>query len=237
MVHTMIHQKQFSIWDLAIRVCDYGIAGLFQLQRRRRIIFFLIASMIMSTGFTAAEEDKWIALFDGKTLNGWEKVGSEESKWAVIDGALTGTGTPSMLVCTKGPFKNFRYRAEVRINDGGNSGLYFRTSRNPTFKDGYEAQIDSTHKDPIRTGSLYGFLNIYKDLVQPNEWFTYELEVRDDQWRRRDLTRIRVIVNGDELYEYLDFSKAFTEGHFAFQQHDPGSVVNIRKVEVMPLTN
>lgn len=237
MVHTMIHQKQFSIWYLAIRVCDYGIAGLFQLQRRRRVIFFLIASMIMSTGFTAVEEDKWIALFDGKTLNGWEKVGSEESKWAVIDGALTGTGTPSMLVCTKGPFKNFRYRAEVRINDGGNSGLYFRASRNPTFKDGYEAQIDSTHKDPIRTGSLYGFLNIYKDLVQPNEWFTYELEVRDDQWRRRDLTRIRVIVNGDELYEYLDFSKAFTEGHFAFQQHDPGSVVNIRKVEVMPLTN
>ena len=57
MVHTMIHQKQFSIWYLAIRVCDYGIAGLFQLQRRRRVIFFLIASMIMSTGFTAAEED------------------------------------------------------------------------------------------------------------------------------------------------------------------------------------
>jgi hypothetical protein len=44
-------------------------------------------------------------------------------------------------------------------------------------------------------------------------------------------------VNGDELYEYLDFSKAFTEGHFAFQQHDPGSVVNIRRVEVMPLAN
>jgi hypothetical protein len=237
MVHTMIHQKKISIWYLAIRVCDYGIAGLFQLQCRRRVIFFLIASMIMSIGFTVAEEDKWIAPFDGKTLNGWEKVGSEESKWVVIDGALTGTGTHSMLVCTKGPFKNFRYRAEVRINDGGNSGLYFRASRNPTFKDGYEAQIDSTHKDPIRTGSLYGFLNIYKDLVQPNEWFTYELEVRDDQWRRRDLTRIRVIVNGDELYEYLDFSKAFTEGHFAFQQHDPGSVVNIRKVEVMPLTN
>ena len=77
------HQKQFSIWYLAIRVCDYGIAGLFQLQRIRRVIFFLIASMIMSTGFTAAEEDKWIALFDGKTLNGWEKVGSEESKWVV----------------------------------------------------------------------------------------------------------------------------------------------------------
>ena len=45
------------------------------------------------------------------------------------------------------------------------------------------------------------------------------------------------MVNGNELYEYLDFSKAFNEGYFAFQQHDPGSVVNIRKVEVMPLEN
>ena len=90
----------------------------------------------MSTGLTA-EEDEWITLFDGKTLNGWKRLAVTKVN-EVIDGALTGTGTPSMLVCTKGPFKNFRYRAEVHINDGGNSGLYFRTSRTPTFKDGYE---------------------------------------------------------------------------------------------------
>ena len=27
----------------------------------------------------------------------------------------------------------------------------------------------------------------------------------------------------------------FKDGHFAFQDHDPGSIVNIRKVEVMPM--
>lgn len=48
---------------------------------------------------------------------------------------------------------------------------------------------------------------------------------------------MKVIVNGDELYEYLNFFIAFTAGYFAFQQHDPGSVVNIRRVEVMPLEN
>jgi ABC-type glycerol-3-phosphate transport system substrate-binding protein len=140
-----------------------------------------------------------------------------------------------MLVCTKQSFKNFRYRAEIKINDGGNSGMYFRTTRKPSFTDGYEAQIDSTHKDPIRTGSIYGMCHVYKDLVKPNTWFQYELEVRDDVWRRRPLTRIKVIVNGDELYEYLDFAKTFEEGYFAFQQHDPGSVVEIRSVEVVPL--
>jgi hypothetical protein len=46
-----------------------------------------------------------------------------------------------------------------------------------------------------------------------------------------------VIINGDELYEYLDFEQQFKEGHFAFQQHDPGSKVCIRKVEVMEIAN
>jgi hypothetical protein len=46
---------------------------------------------------------------------------------------------------------------------------------------------------------------------------------------------MKVIVDGDELYEYLDFAQTFKEGHFAFQQHDLGSKVRIRKVEVMEL--
>lgn len=179
-----------------------------------------------------ADESKWVSLFDGKTLDGWKKVGNEDSKWEVKDGAITGTGQPSMLVTTTGPYKNFRYRAEIKINDGGNSGLYFRTKPEPGFVDGYEAQIDSTHRDPIRTGSLYGFCHVYQQHVKPDTWFTYELEVRDDVWRGREMTRIKITVDGNELYEYLDFAKTFPEGHFAFQQHDPGSVVNIRKVEL-----
>jgi hypothetical protein len=180
-------------------------------------------------------QDKWVSLFDGKSLDGWEKVGKDDSKWEVADGAIQGSGEASMLVNTTGPYKNFKYRAEIKINDKGNSGLYFRTTRKPGFTDGYEAQIDSTHTDPIRTGSLYGFNHVYKQLVKPDTWFTYELEVRDDVWRGRDMTRVKITVNGDELYEYLDFAKTYPAGHFAFQQHDPGSKVSIRKVEVMPL--
>ena len=184
-----------------------------------------------------AWEKGWVSLFDGKTLDGWERVGNEKSVWEVKEGSLTGSGPASMLVCTKGPFKNFRYRAEIKINDKGNSGLYFRTSRKPGFTDGYEAQIDSTHTDPIRTGSLYGMCHVYKKLVEPGAWFTYEIQVRDNVWRGRENTRIKITVNGDELYEFLDFERTFKEGYFAFQHHDPGSKVHIRKVEVMELPN
>lgn len=203
-----------------------------------RLFSCLVIALTVCLGSQlSAQDSQWTSLFDGSTLEGWEKVGNEESVWEVKDGALQGSGPASMLVCTKGPFKNFRYRAEIKINDGGNSGLYFRTTRKPGFADGYEAQIDSTHRDPIRTGSLYGMCHVYERLVEPGDWFTYEIEVRDDVWRGRDMTRIKISVNGKELYEYLDFARTFGPGHFAFQQHDPGSRVSIRKVEVMPLAD
>jgi hypothetical protein len=193
------------------------------------------ALSVLSLSGGAAAKEEWVPLFDGKSMNGWEKVGMDESVWEVKDGALCGSGPASMLVSTKGPYKNFRYRAEVKINDKGNSGLYFRTTRKPSFSDGYEAQIDSTHADPIRTGSLYGMCHVYKRLVEPDKWFKYEIAVQDDVWRGRPVTKIKVTVDGDELYEYLDFEQSFKEGHFAFQQHDPGSKVCIRKIEVMEL--
>jgi hypothetical protein len=201
----------------------------------RRVLVAAAMICLVSASQAMADDAQWISLFDGKSLTGWEKVGQEASVWEVKDGAIRGSGPASMLVCTKGPYKNFRYRAEIKINDGGNSGLYFRTTRKPGFSDGYEAQIDSTHKDPIRTGSLYGMCHVYRQLVKPDAWFAYELEVRDDVWRDRKMTRIKVTVDENELYEYLDFAMTFKEGHFAFQQHDPGSRVAIRMVQVLPL--
>lgn len=205
------------------------------------VLILLACSNVNAEGTPedAASEtsEKWVTLFDGKSMDGWEKVGKKDSHWKVEDGMLVGSGTQSMLVSTKGPYKNFRYRVEAKINDGGNSGVYFRTTRKPGFMDGYEAQVDSTHKDPIRTGSLYGFCHVYKQHVKPDEWFSYEIEVKDDVWRGRDMTRIKVTVDGNELYEYMDFAKSYPAGHFAFQQHDPGSTVHIRKVDVLPMAD
>ncbi|MFO1064072.1 MAG: DUF1080 domain-containing protein [Pirellulales bacterium] len=204
-----------------------------------RAFMALVAGCVLAlqSSLLQAQDDKWISLFDGKSLDGWERVGNEKSVWEVKDGAIHGSGEASMLVNTKGPYKNFKYRTELKINDKGNSGVYFRCTPKPGFMDGYEAQVDSTHTDPIRTGSLYGFCHVYKQLVKPDTWFKYEIDVRDDKWRGRDMIRIKITVDGNELYEYMDFAKTYKPGHFAFQQHDPGSRVTIRKVEVLPLAD
>ena len=56
-------------------------------------------------------------------------------------------------------------------------------AKKPSFTDGYEIQINSTHKDPIKTGSVYTMVHVYKQLVPPDEWFTQEVEFVVKDWR------------------------------------------------------
>jgi hypothetical protein len=187
---------------------------------------------------TAAPDDGYVSLFDGSTLSGWEMLklnANRESNWEVKDGVIVGTGQPSMLFSPKGDYTNFRFRAEVKINDKGNSGMYVRTAKKPSFTDGYEIQINATHGDPIKTGSLYTMVHLFKSPTPPDTWFTQEVEVVTKNYRGKVLPHIKVWVNGDLLYECIEHTNAFQSGHFAFQQHDPGSRIEIRKIEVKEL--
>ncbi|MDB5389581.1 MAG: hypothetical protein JWM11_5227, partial [Planctomycetaceae bacterium] len=84
-----------------------------------RSVFIAATLMsLFSSAAVGAEDAKWVPLFDGQSLAGWEKVGNQASVWEVKDGEIRGSGVASMLVSTKGPYKNFRYRAEIKINDG-----------------------------------------------------------------------------------------------------------------------
>lgn len=188
----------------------------------------------------APSEAGWTSLFDGKTLSGWEALElpkQKPSKWEVVDGLLVGTGGASMLYSPKGDYKNFKFRAELKINDKGNSGMYFRSPKVNAFTGGYEVQVNSTHTDPIRTGSLYTFVHLFSSSnpPKPNTFFTQEVEVKDVNFRGKVVTQVTVKVDGKILYTTNDFARTSKVGHFAFQQHDPGSTVSIRKVEVMEL--
>lgn len=133
---------------------------------------------------------------------------------------------------------NFRFRVEAKINDKGNSGQYFRTAFGPGFPNGYETQINATHSDPVKTGSIYpaGKLSPFRKEIcvldkaphKPDEWFTQEVTAIDDT--------ITVTVNGKTtLASWKDPNKTYKKGHFALQGHDPGTVVTFKKIEVMEL--
>jgi hypothetical protein len=208
------------------------------MNRSFRTAAWLVLGMAVS-GAAVAEDSTWVPLFDGKSLEGWTVVdlGKEKGQthWEVKNGLIEGSGLQSLLMSPRGDYKNFRYRAELKINDGGNSGMYIRVPKAATFSTGYEIQVNSTHKDPVKTGSVYTYVLVYKQLVPPDTFFTQEIEAVDKMYRGKMVTAIKVSVNGEVLYEFYDYERAWKEGHFAFQQHDPGSRVTIRKVEVMEL--
>ncbi len=194
------------------------------------LLFALLgASFVIHLPAAAGERDGWVAVFNGKDLDGWKigyggKSNPDNSTWKVVDGVIVGEGEVSHLFSPRDDYVNFEAKAEIWISDKGNSGFYFRTKFGPGFPNGYEAQVNATHGDPVRTGSIYNHVKIFKQLHKPEEWFTYYLKVKDN--------RIQVSVNGELLYEYVDHAKTYTKGHFAFQQHNLGSVVKIRKLEV-----
>src|SRR5262249_38703937 len=135
------------------------------------------------------------------------------------------------LFSERGDYENFRFRVEAKINDGGNSGQLFRARFASGFPAGYEAQINATHADPIRTGSLYlpevkGVL-VSEQLHKPDEWFTQEVIAAGN--------RIIIKVNGKTTVDYRDPKRVYTKGHVTLQQHGPGTVVQFRKVEIQEL--
>ena len=190
---------------------------------------------------TAPGADGFVQLFNGKDLTGWKThpKAPKESVWSVADGLLTCTGPASHIFSERGDYKNFVYRAVVTINDGGNSGQYVRTKFEPGFPPGYEAQINATHGDKIRTGSLYPdgrtkLKDFRKEITvmdtaphAPNEFFTQEVTAIGNH--------IVIKVNGKVTVDFRDPNNTFTQGHFAFQHHDPTCKVGIKSAEVKEL--
>src|SRR5437867_12879795 len=99
----------------------------------------------------------WCKVFDGKTLSGW--TAPTPGKWEIKDGVLVGQGPVSHLF-SPNAYTNLEFKAEVKLNHSGNSGMYFRAALAHGRPKGYEAQCENTRPDPQRTGSLYNLDNI-----------------------------------------------------------------------------
>ncbi len=166
-----------------------------------------------------AKEGKWIKMFNGKNLDGW-KANEHSESWKAVNGTIVGDGPASHLFWMKEECENCEFKATVKINHGGNSGMYFRTAFGPGFPKGYEAQVNSSHKDPKRTGSLYNFKNVMDDLVPDDTWFTQDIIANG--------SHIVIKVNDKVTVDYIDEKNTYTKEYLALQQHNAGSVVTYK---------
>src|SRR5437660_6765102 len=117
----------------------------------------VVLAGLMATGVQPARtaerkkaDEGFVPLFNGKDLTGWKTHPDDKAKWEVKDGAITGSGPAGHLFSERGDYENFQYRVEAKVNEGGNSGQYFRTQFGKSFPKGYEAQINATHGDKVK---------------------------------------------------------------------------------------
>ncbi|HAB11119.1 MAG TPA: DUF1080 domain-containing protein [Planctomycetaceae bacterium] len=195
----------------------------------------LVAAALLLTPFAGSAEDKdgWISLFNGKNFDGWKIGDAKQGKWKIENGNIVANGPRSHLYTIK-EFKNFEFKAEVMTTPGSNSGIYFHTKYQKVGfpSAGYESQVNVSHGDPVKTGSLWGVVKLYETPAKDNKWWEQHIIVRGQN--------IVVKINGKTVLDYTEpkgvqGGRKISSGSFALQAHDPKSVIYYRKLRVKPL--
>lgn len=164
----------------------------------------------------------------GGVPEGWFK--EDAGSWTIEGGTLIGRGGPGHLF-TQTTYQDFEFRALVRVNDRGNSGMYFRVKPNPAANNpwpiGYEAQIDN-HDPRNFTGVIYNAAwptYIKAPITRDNAWFDYRV--------RAEGNRLRTWINGVPMVDtFLDTHAA---GHIALQGHHDGNEIMFRDLRILKL--
>lgn len=189
------------------------------------------------------DKDGFYSLFDGKSLSGW-KVGKNADSWSVQDGMMAVHGPGPAHIFYEGPvhnhdWKNFHLKATVMTFPNANSGIYFHTKyQESNWPDqGFEAQVNATHSDWKKTGSLYDVVNIRDPHHQDNKFFLYEIIVKGNHVELKvDGTTVCDWTQPESFKAPQGHSGRFLQhGTFALQGHDPGSKVYFKDIRVKPL--
>lgn len=183
----------------------------------------------------AETEPGFVSLFDGKTFSGWEKSVEHPDTWVIEDGAFVARGDRNHLFYMghHAPFQNFELKVEVMTKPGSNGGIYFHTKYQEKEwpKYGFETQVNNTHGDWKKTGSIYDVVNVRSSPAKDDQWWTQHIIVQGD--------RVIVKVNDQVVTDYTeppgtrpgkDFTRKLDVGTFALQAHDPKSVIFYKNI-------
>jgi len=175
-----------------------------------------------------SEDEKWEALFDGKTLNGWIQRGGK-ARYHAEDGTIVGSTvqyTPNSFLCTEKTYGNFILELEFKVDPTLNSGVQIRSRSLKEYKNGrvhgYQVEIDPSER--VWSGGIYdearrGWLNDLKDneaarkAFKNGEWNHFRIEAIGDS--------IKTWLNGVPAADLRDSMTA--TGFIALQVHSTNS--------------
>lgn len=197
---------------------------------RRTFIGASLAAVAAHTAGCAGTADGgWIALFDGRTTNGWKPLGA--GKWIIADGVLSGTdgggGPKAGYLVSAGSYTDYELRVEFWADADANSGIFIR-AQDPNkiaAATSYEVNIWDKRPDPrYGTGAIVDFAQVAPPMpLAANRWNTFEVTARGD--------RVTVVLNGRQTCDLV--GAKFLGGPIALQ--NAGGVIRFRKVLLRPL--
>lgn len=137
----------------------------------------------------AQAQGGWTTLFDGKSLNGWNRVG--DANWEIVEGAVQATKGSTSFLVTSGSYDNFQITLEFWASDDANSGVFIRCQdpKDITATNAYEVNIYDKRPDPAyRTGAIVDVAKPMVNLNAGGRWNTLDITAHG--------TKLIVIMNG-----------------------------------------
>jgi hypothetical protein len=197
---------------------------------------------------TTTVEKGFVALFDGKSLNGWKLIRGHGPGYVVKDGVLVCPADGGGNLFTENEYSNFVFRFEFKTEPGGNNGVGVRAPlEGDAAYQGMEIQIlDDVHeryKGKIKSeqhhGSIYDVIPARTGFLKPaGEWNEEEIMAQG--------SRIRVTLNGVIILD-ADLTNVREEatlkkhpglkkksGHIGFLGH--GTLVEFRNIRIKALS-
>jgi len=184
----------------------------------------------------ASSETGWITLFDGKSLDNFNKLG--DANWRVEDGMIVADKGNGFLV-TRNEYTDYEIKAEFWVEADSNSGIFLRVT-NPEkigSDNAYEVNIWDARPDPsYGTGAIVNVAKVDPMPHAAGKWNTFEITAKGSSFT--------VILNGQKTVDGVKDAK-LASGRVALQHglgvkdangvpNDKG-VVKFRKVEIKPL--
>jgi hypothetical protein len=179
------------------------------------------------------QQEGWILLFDGKSLDKWNVTPALAKVFKVADGSIKADlSDAGGTMLTKETFDNFVLKAEFRAHPDINSGIILRSpaprpapapGEKPTPDPGgpgYELQIRDRNpgnysSGDFLTGSVVGVSKAPHDVkIIPDQWNTIEATVNGDHFV--------VVFNGKKVADGRDAKRA--SGHIGLQLAHPEDV-------------
>ena len=211
----------------------------------RRVVPLLLAPLLLAVSPQKdAVEEGFTPLFDGKSIDDWDKKGGEAT-YEVEDGMIVGTTkprTPNTFLSPPKQYGNFELRFEVKCDPALNSGVQIRSAdSNEMVPESLSDEDRKRAQNTVKSGTLCGpqveiasnghaggvwFEGVGGWLLGPNEdaangaykkdgWNSYRVVCEGD--------KILVEINGTVISDGEENRTKMESGHLGFQVHGVGA--------------